>query len=1056
MKFKKVEISAFRIFDKVEDSTFDFTTEKGDIANFVSLYAPNGFGKTSFYDAVEWGVTNSISRFLIKKEENKDLADTQLNENDLPILRNFTSNRDPFVKISFDNPHKSIFRKIGTGHNQKYDFQFKDSINIEQKEFQKVILSQEWISSFLLEIEGEDRYKKFIEIPELKNLDQYFKDIKGLIKANNNKIIALKAKTEEIRSQILNISEEKFLTNVNSCIESLNKKGEKLNLINLLTTQKETLNFKDLIASKTLNLENEIRSVNKYIESIFVAKTGNGKFIGINNYITYLKRIKEFKKELNNINNLIKNIDVRNKLKENIDRDITQRRFYYQQKNLALNKLTQYPDYESIVVATKNKKKELDKAEKLLKNIDILIAKYRIKATESKTKHEALNAQVNEIENNINNIASLKKDYEILSMNIKMTNKLLKEVEAKKIIIEANTKKCEDNISDIKNTIAETRNGHYPIRSIFGTNDEILLIKELKSNNSEIKTVTAKLKEQNLVIEKNKSLNSIVEEFVRKGLEIARVKHTSNCPLCNYNYSSYENLVSKISNNNLIGNKYLELLKENTKTKNYYSSLEEITKEKQNKLIGIYEKALLKPQMELETFRREYEKIKRKITEYQNIKDSSTDKIGNIKQITGGVSFIMYEKSMKKVHRALKKNIRKSLLMYKNDNNKLLSFSEEQINCKKQIRYLEKDIKSLFSNVKYLQIIEWFSDYSQNNKISKNVISNYIISITKKIDILTLKIKNNEIKIDDLTKVIGPSSKKDVEKKTAEITNKIDTMTKSIDHYREYLKNNLNISLIKGSQDKINKIFKIKEEDYKIKSIKLSQLYEEYKKLSKYNDNLLPYLLSANAKIELETIVKEIKYLEITMHPFLETEKHKIKEYLENKIKGFFYTDLINKIYNKIDPHPIFLSVEFKVNLDNDNPRLDIIVKDPTQKQKIIPNLYFSTAQINILSLSIFMASALNSKNYDSIFIDDPIQSMDSINVLSTIDLFRSLVINENKQIILSTHDENFHNLLMKKIPQDIFKSKYIEFETLGKIKSDTNIAKEIPRRNIKKQKIRN
>lgn len=89
-----------------------------------------------------------------------------------------------------------------------------------------------------------------------------------------------------------------------------------------------------------------------------------------------------------------------------------------------------------------------------------------------------------------------------------------------------------------------------------------------------------------------------------------------------------------------------------------------------------------------------------------------------------------------------------------------------------------------------------------------------------------------------------------------------------------------------------------------------------------------------------------------------------------------------------------------------------------------------------------FLAKALNAKDdsgnsIDCIFVDDPIQSMDSINILSTIDLLRSIVVNQKKQIILSTHDENFHNLLKKKIPASLFKAKYLELETFGKLRMD-------------------
>jgi exonuclease SbcC len=119
---------------------------------------------------------------------------------------------------------------------------------------------------------------------------------------------------------------------------------------------------------------------------------------------------------------------------------------------------------------------------------------------------------------------------------------------------------------------------------------------------------------------------------------------------------------------------------------------------------------------------------------------------------------------------------------------------------------------------------------------------------------------------------------------------------------------------------------------------------------------------------------------------------------------------------------------------------LNVFVTGENGDNPLVPNLYFSTAQMNILSLSIFLAKALNAKDnanksVDRIFIDDPIQSMDSINILSTIDLFRSIVIKFKKQIILSTHDENFHNLLRKKIPANLFNAKYIELETFGTVK---------------------
>ncbi len=63
---------------------------------------------------------------------------------------------------------------------------------------------------------------------------------------------------------------------------------------------------------------------------------------------------------------------------------------------------------------------------------------------------------------------------------------------------------------------------------------------------------------------------------------------------------------------------------------------------------------------------------------------------------------------------------------------------------------------------------------------------------------------------------------------------------------------------------------------------------------------------------------------------------------------------------------------------------------------------------------------------------------MDSINILSFIDLFRGIITSLGKQLIVSTHEENFHLLLQKKIPKEFYMSKFIEFETFGRLKAST------------------
>lgn len=122
---------------------------------------------------------------------------------------------------------------------------------------------------------------------------------------------------------------------------------------------------------------------------------------------------------------------------------------------------------------------------------------------------------------------------------------------------------------------------------------------------------------------------------------------------------------------------------------------------------------------------------------------------------------------------------------------------------------------------------------------------------------------------------------------------------------------------------------------------------------------------------------------------------------------------LINWIYSKINPHPYFREVSLKImkeetgilSAEDNNVYLDHI---------------FSEAQMNVLSLSIFLGLILSVNNYDfkQIFLDDPVQSLDDINVVSFIDLLRALIRSEHvdKNYIISTHDHNFSKLLKIKL----------------------------------------
>lgn len=161
-----------------------------------------------------------------------------------------------------------------------------------------------------------------------------------------------------------------------------------------------------------------------------------------------------------------------------------------------------------------------------------------------------------------------------------------------------------------------------------------------------------------------------------------------------------------------------------------------------------------------------------------------------------------------------------------------------------------------------------------------------------------------------------------------------------------------------------------------------------------------------------------------------EKEYQTAKDRIESSLKSFFEDFPINDIYEKLEPHDTLkqLICEFGFNKD-DKPELvfKVVGKD---NKKYSPEWYFSTAQLNVVAFSVFLGRALQAKDapIQSIFIDDPVGHFDEMNVVCFVDLIRNIVENTGRQLIISTHEERVFGLLQRKIPQTEYPVCYIDF----------------------------
>lgn len=1047
MKIKKVEIQAFRAYDKAEHGTFDFKIKEGEqYADFISLYAPNGFGKTSFYDAIEYSYTNNIDR-LLKNSNNKGIAKSEKNlkdKNKQFILRNRKSNSElnSYVKLFTTDSKEPIIKEIKEPRLGGSDFKFDDKLT-KNKYFQEVILSQDWISGFLKEDKPEDRYETFIKYFGNKELDEYHKNLSLLINQNEKEIKKLTTELNGVQLELNFDGDHEILLKINQKINELNSKANLFQSIDQQTSETDILNLSNSISERLNTIQFENKENQKLILNLGELITGNDKHLSYQQFQIKLEELARFmnrKEELVFILNQFKDFKKKsielNSIKENNKQVLKEKK--YKEKILSL-----FNKYEEVLELIKKKNEDV----RQLDNDNNILNK---KIEDQKIEESTLNIQVENIQKEIENLTSTINELPSIKADILSTKDRVKilsnERNTKLKDLETLTDKIQlldFEILDFKEALKNIEEDIFP--SEFDKNFENYsnLLSHRKKLKKKLEEEDKKLKEKNKKFSDQNNFQKELEKFIEKGLSIINNKKENTCPLCTQEYDSYNNLADKVTNNPLLSQRSISLLNDINEIENTINStskdLEKVTLD----ITKTIQQDISKRVSKLNDLKKEKFEIDREKIELENKFEKFSKHLTKLNSLISNKTIEEYEKWAKEQKDKLSKREQGFLENLSKIKEKLNKDGEQSLIIKEKIMLLRKEIEELNKREEFNKVKEFYLENYPNNDVDSKFIQTDLdrlsIDIEKnsnKINVLKEEIKNLEKEL--LTKDESIS-----EKELNNLQESIDKLSKQLNIYKDHVKLVSNIDLnISKKESFVNDINKLKESKKNIININLEE-EKSLDLLSKLKDNVIPYLKFKEFKEKEEGIKSRIKFLNSKVKKNLTEEKVKVSEYLEKQIKSFFFEDLINDLYKRIDPHPDYKKVKFIPDFKDSKPKLNVCVyQEKDNTNFIIPNLYFSQAQLNILSLCIFLAKALNAKDDDDkpiecIFIDDPIQSMDSINILSTIDLLRSIVVNQKKQIILSTHDENFHNLLKKKIPSNLFKSKFMELETFGKVKRE-------------------
>jgi exonuclease SbcC len=1038
MKFKKIEISAFRIYDKPEHATFDFSINGDTTADFISLYAPNGYGKTSFYDAVEWGMTNNIQRFWQNKVITNGAIDAlkSQSETQVKLWRNIHSTQPTYVKI-FGEGIDPINRQLKPHGNKKSDADMDGAGSLVNQTFRHVILSQEWISAFLREIDGTKRYEIFMDNPELKEVNSYYKNLKALLTYCQRNISAIDQKIKDEQQRVTSLENENVLEKINQQIIILTEKFHQpgLHKLTLVTTKEEVSRLKNLIVDRLVSVNDQV-GIREKLEWVSAARVGNDNQIGIRAYFdletrdkiiegaqgtirTILAKFSDADRKSNEITTLNKLLAEKEALKAEISKVIGQ---YEEYRRVSSLLLVNENRSGALLTEINGKSDELS----------------RLEVQETKTKAELNSALVSIAQAN-KAIAGLPEHFQLIQKTeeeiTSQSKRTTQERDRLKPLVDQ-LKTIETELDTLEKEVADIKKGTYSKKMIedqvlASSIDAILANHEaLNSNNELLSSISQQIAQQ-------KTLNSELSEFIRQGLEIVNKDRSRNhCPLCEQTFKTHQELAERIANNNALDKILQDLLANENKFGQEAARLQELVKNATGQLLLYFEEKIKDKQILRTEVSDQVQTLTTAIASYDESLEMMRNDLRELMMQQLGLSNEAYEQDLRNNLDALKRTEEhlNTVLKEQTQNKKVVIDLLSKL--REELKLSRETTGTLEQSEQYRVVLEWFRVNFNTEEISLDVLQNGLVESVKLIKENFEKVSTLRTELESLTQELGSFNQQTEKDRLNELVEEKARSDARMDGFRSLLKDKLEIDSQFIDFKTLSATLDLKEQGFNLTQINNKSLVDEYAKIEKYADHINEFLQSENAKIELQRLVTDKAFLEERVQLMLNGEIVKTKTFLQEKVKEFFFEDLINDLYRKIDPHPDFKEVYFSADFDVDTPRLDVFVRNEFNKKiDLIPNLYFSTAQINILSLSIFLATALNTPGYDCIFIDDPIQSMDSVNILSTIDLLRSLVLNYNKQIILSTHDETFFNLLKKKMPMKSFKSKFLELESVGRVK---------------------
>ena len=999
-RLKELEINNFRAYS----GNYKFDLD----ADLVILYGPNGFGKTSLFDAIDFVCTGGVARFDERFGRKVDRLKNALKH--LDSLEN-----DSFVKaaVSTNGGERVIERYIkdrtktyidGATKNRRETLKILTGLleelpDLRIENFVRLFRATHLFGQEYQSLTSEFRHDSMLPkniVSRMLAFEDYVEAIKktrsvsGALKKqakDKESEIAflrsfLKAKEDEMDQlrKMVKITEkpETVLALGKSIAERIAHEIKLQIAIPEEFSQEVVRNWRAMVEVKTSSVKQNL----EIIEELEI------KFPELE---VHRRKLKKKLSELTQKNELLNQINENysGKKKDLEESNETLKKTLYEERSLSLGKENMNWLLQA-KIGYKQLKEHITKEDKNYRDIQAQLLELLPKIEELNSEIQIIDENVNRITLEINALRSSLEDLTNLKKSIidwqKTTHR---------------QKELESLLSNIEQRIINIKT-------------------ELRSKGDELNTATItldKLKKYADNLRKSQSELQVLLSNIEKHI------FDNICPVCGTLHRSREELIERLKHQRGVQPKQIQ-----ETMKSFEDARLKV--DDSNKQVDYLELKLKQSGQEVEATQKELIDVEGKIKTYEEVAISLNIPITfeNLEAVIDSRikdRFTQIEATQQALYEQQSK--------MKDYQDKLTSFAKQKTVFEHDSRVMESkynQLKSMIENIrseaeKRQVSLEVEKETVQTDLANTN---NILEGLRRQVQMQQTEYQNLQNEVNNLVE-----KKSILDREIQEIGKEILDSKKYVE-VAEGLIKKLDLELDIG----INQILLIKKE----RTEELSHLDSLRNEITNFEIALDATQISASLATiqqDIENVKKKISNLEKDYDGLKDWLSYfdKICEKLESIQNQALkeYTDKYGPLTSTIQKRlrPVYGFEDMRLYPEKDA----IAVRVERKEEKDIhPSDFFSESQIQIVMLSLFSSAALTQtwSSFAPILLDDPVEHFDDLNAYSFLDLIRGLIMESAKgyQFIISTCEDRLFRLMQQKFSKLSGRAIFYVFESIG------------------------